>query len=436
MATGLSRTLTFTQLAFYGVGTMVGAGIYSVIGAAAGEAGYFLWVSFIFAGIAALLTALSYAELSSMFQKAGAEYQYLKHAFPEWRLLSFLGGSLIAMNAAATSATVSLAFAGYLNVFLAVPQAVTAYALLTLCTLVNIWGIRQSTWVSIAMICVEVVGLVIIVAAGFIDGEPSRNWAGGMEAFHPGGVFGATALIFFVFIGFEDVANLSEEAKDAQRNVPRALLASVFLTSCLYLLVALAVAALAEPEALAGSDSPLSLAVERAWPGIGKVLAVTALFATASTALITLVSISRMLLGMARDRIMPAPVASILPSRQTPWVAALVLAGLAGLLIPFGEVKTVASISSFGILLVFIGIQSAVIALRLRAPEKERGFRVPLSVGRVPVPPVIGILMAAALLTQFEPVVYLTGGAIISAALLVYRFAVAKRLHPGHPSGQ
>src|SRR5688572_6522040 len=109
MATGLNRSLNLPQLVFYGVGSMIGAGIYSVIGAAAGEAGSGLWLSFIFAGVAAFLTVLSYAELISMFPKTGAEYQFLKHAFPKRRVLPFMAGWLIALNAAATSATVALA---------------------------------------------------------------------------------------------------------------------------------------------------------------------------------------------------------------------------------------------------------------------------------------------------------------------------------------
>ena len=121
MTQSLARSLSLTQLIFYGVGTIVGAGIYTIIGSAAGLAGTALWVSMLWAGAAAFLTALSYAELVSMLPKAGAEYQFLKAAFPKAPLVSFLAGFLIALNAAATSATVSLAFAGYLKVFLELP---------------------------------------------------------------------------------------------------------------------------------------------------------------------------------------------------------------------------------------------------------------------------------------------------------------------------
>jgi APA family basic amino acid/polyamine antiporter len=421
----LKRTLNLPQLVFYGVGTMVGAGIYSVIGAAAAEAGTQLWVSFAFAGIAAFLTVLSYAELIAMYPQTGAEYNFLKAAFPKHPLLAFLAGYLIALNAAATSATVALAFSGYLNVFFETPASWVALALLILCTLLNIAGIRESTWVSISLICIEVSGLLLLIWSGFQSGDmaaafsPDRNATAAQGV---AGIFTATALIFFIFIGFEDVANLSEETHEPVRTVPRALIISVILTSLLYLLVALAFIALSELDGLADDDSPLSTAAGSVAPWRGQALAIAALFATASTALISLISISRMLFGMARGGDMPKALASTLPGRQTPWVAALLLLLVACLLLPLGEIKTVASVSSFGVLLVFAAVQVAMITLRLRQPDRERPFRVALAIGRVPLLPVVGILIIGALLTQFEPVVYAVGGGAIMLGLGIYFF--------------
>lgn len=151
----------------------MGAGIFTIIGSAAGLVGNALWVSLLFAGAAAFLTALSYAELIAMMPKARAEYQFLKAGFPEAPLVSFLAGFLIALNAAATSATVSLAFAGYLKVFLEVPVPLTALALLTLCTALNIAGLRQATWVGIGVIVIEVSGLLLLIAMGL------KKWRSG-----------------------------------------------------------------------------------------------------------------------------------------------------------------------------------------------------------------------------------------------------------------
>ncbi len=425
----LHRTLNLPQLAFYGVGTMVGAGIYSVIGTAAGEAGSNLWISFIFAGIAAFLTVLSYAELASMFQKTGAEYQFLMHAFPRRPLFSFMAGYLIALNAAATSATVALAFAGYLNFFVSVPTLLTAFLLLAACTAVNIAGIRESTWVSIGLICIEVAGLVIMIWSGFESGGMGKSLEASAGWDHAGGIFTATALIFFIYIGFEDVANLSEETIEPAKTVPRALIVSVIITSILYVLVSFSVIAISDPLALARSRSPLSDAAGAISPWRGKALAVAALFATASTALISLIAISRMLFGMAREGDMPKPLSRTWASRKTPWVAALVLFAFACLLLPLGEVKIVASVSSFGVLLVFASVHAAMIALRYVKPNMERPFRVPFSIGRLPVLPPIGIVVILSLLTQFEPIVYLVGGAAIALGLAVY--FVQRRLKGG-----
>ena len=415
----LARSLSLTQLIFYGVGTIVGAGIYTIIGSAAGLAGTALWVSMLFAGAAAFLTALSYAELIAMMPRAGAEYQFLKAAFPKAPLVSFLAGFLIALNAAATSATVSLAFAGYLKVFLAVPAPLTALALLTLCTALNIAGLRQSTWVGIAMIVIEVGGLLLLIAMGLHKGDPGTAIT--LPTFDDGpGIFAATALVFFVYIGFEDVANLSEEAKDARRDVPRALLWSVAITSLLYLLVVWAVLSVVEPRQLTQSDSPLTTAGLAIAPWLAWTLAITAMFATASTALISLLSISRLLFAMARDGDMPRVLARTMLRRKSPWVAALVLYAAACALLPLGEVRIIASISALGILAVFVGVHAAVIVLRFREPERERPFRISWRIGRMPLLPPLGIGISLALMTRFEPVVYaVTAGAVVFG-MLVY----------------
>jgi APA family basic amino acid/polyamine antiporter len=418
--TVLDRALSLPQLTFFGVGSMVGAGIYSVIGAAAGEAGTNLWLSFLLAGAAAVLTVLSYAELSSALPKAGAEYQFLKAAFPRWRMPAFLAGYFIAVNAAATVATVAVAFAGYLTVFAPVAALPTALVLIAVCTAVNIFGIRQSAWVGVALICIEVAGLILIAAVGFLYGSPGRSFAAMPTLGDVGGIFAATALLFFMYTGFEDVANLAEESRDPQRSIPRALVFSVVFTTVVYILVSIAAIALAPPSALAGSDHPLTTAVGTVEPWLGQALAVCALFATASTALIVLVSVSRLLYGMARDGAMPDVLARLLAGRRTPWVAALALFGIACLMLPLGEVKIIASVSSLGVLSVFIAVQTAVIVLRYSQPQMPRSFRVPLAVGRFPVLPAVGIAITAVLLTQFEAVVYLVGLAALAVGCGLY----------------
>ena len=246
MAGALQRSLNLPQLVFYGIGTIVGAGIYSIIGAAAGLAGGAFWLSFALASAVALLTALSYAELSAMFPRAGAEYRFLSEAFPDHDWPSFLAGWLIALNAAATAATVALAFANYLQAFVELPKIPVALGLLAACTLANVAGLKQATWLAIVLTSIECGGLLLVVVLGFASGNVGAHVAlpAASGAFG-GGILAATALVFFMYIGFEDIANLAEESRRPERAMPRALLISVVATSILYLLVAFAVLSLA-----------------------------------------------------------------------------------------------------------------------------------------------------------------------------------------------
>lgn len=427
MAGQLRATLSLTQLTFYGVGTVVGAGIYSIIGAAAGQVGEGMWVSMALAALAAFITALSYAELIAMYPRAGAEFHFLANAFPQWPLLPYAAGFLVALNAAATSAAVSVSFAEYLRVFVEVPVLLTALLLLLLCTAINILGLRESTWVSITLICIEVGGLLVLIAGGWMRADPFeavRLPAGGQWP----AVFAGAALMFFIYIGFESVVNLAEEAKQPKRDLPRALLLSVVITSLIYLLVAWAALALVGAEALAQSASPLERAGAAVHPRLGQTLAVTALFATASTALISLISVSRLLYGMAREDEFPRVVAHLLPGRKTPWVAALLLLLASVALLGLKKLETMASISALGLLLVFTGVQLTLIVLRYKEPERERPFRLPLNLGRLPLIPLLGIVATLALATQFEPVVYaVTAGTLLAAAGLRFLTANKKR---------
>lgn len=418
MAGALKRTLNLPQLVFYGIGTIVGAGIYSIIGAAAGLAGGAFWLSFALASVVALLTALSYAELSAMFPRAGAEYRFLSEAFPDRQWPSFLAGWLIALNAAATAATVALAFANYLQEFVALPKAAAALGLLAACTAVNVAGLRQSTWLAVVLTSIECGGLLLVVALGFSSGNVGAHAAlPGAASGAFGGILAATALVFFMYIGFEDIANLAEESRRPERTMPRALLASVVATSLLYLLVAFAVLSLADPAGLAEAAAPLSFAVARTAPWAATALAACALVATASTALITLVSVSRLLFAMARDGLLPAPLARISGRRKVPWVAALALFAAACALLPLGKVEATAGVSALGILLVFAGVQVALILLRRSRPGAKRPFRVPLSIGWLPLPAALGIAGCAFLLLQLPMRAWLIAGGAIAAGV-------------------
>lgn len=422
----LARTLALPQLVLMGIGTIVGAGIYSVIGAVAALAGRAMWASLALAGLAAALNALSYSELISARHKAGAEYQFMRAAFPHWPVLAYLTGFFVALHCAATSAAVSLSFAGYLRAHVPAPELPLAWTLLVVCTALNIAGIRESAWAGIALIVLAVGGLLLVTVLGFGYGQPSQA----LRPVAPGQgheALAGAALLFFAFIGFENVANLSEESRRPAVDVPRAMLASLFITGVLYLLLVWAVLALLEPHVVAASQAPLAEAAARASPWAGPLVRTAALFATASTALLVLVSITRLVFAMAREGDFPSVLARTSRRRNTPWVAALLLFIGASALLHLREVAVVASVSTLGILIAFSGVHAAVIALRLHPRGPAPAFRIPLSVGALPLPAVLGLGANLMLMTQFTGRVYAVTAATMGAGLLAYAWMRQRR---------
>lgn len=422
MQTKLAQSLGLPGLLFYGVGVIVGAGIYSIIGAAAGVAGRLLWLSLVLAAVPAVLAALCYAELSTRFPKAGGSYVYVRKALPRITWPAFMIGFTVAATAAATGATVSIAFAGYLSMFLPVPQWLGAMILLALCTIINIIGIRESAWVTGVCTAIEVLGLVLIIGAGFVsdgatEGLLDMSTARGGLA----GVFSGAALCFFVFTGFEGLANLAEETKKPRRNLPLALMISLVITTVLYVCVAIAATALMDPQSLAQSNSPLADAARAAHPRLATALGWIALFATANTALITLVVGSRLLFGMADEGDMPAALARTLSNRKTPWVAAIVILAATMCLLPLGEVALVGSISSMLTLFDFAAVGIALVLLRFHASEEEArdAFRLPVAVGRVPVVPILLIISIVLLARHFDGKVYLVTTIVMAFGALL-----------------
>jgi len=409
----LKPVLGPAQLFFYSVGVIVGAGIYSVIGAAAGLAGEALWLSFLLGALAALLTGLSYAEMATAFPYAGAEYIYVQKAMPRWRWAAFGTGAIILIGGAATAATVAVAFAGYVRIFFDLPEMVSALGLLVACTALGLWGLRESSWANIVFTLIEVAGLVLVITVGLTR----DSFGAALAALPHSGVMASAAIIFFVYLGFEEIANLAEEVRDPARDLPRAIFASIVATTVLYVLVALAVVALVTPRELAASEAPLATALASVWPRSAGLLSAVALFATANTVLITLIATARVAFSMGRDGGMPTALARVLPARQTPWVASLLIFAIAAALIPIGKLDFLAGLSSFAAVLAFLAVNVALIVLRFRRPDQPRPFRVPLAIGRLPVLPVLGIAALGLLLLHFERVVYLAGlGAIVLAA--------------------
>lgn len=419
----LTRVLGPTQLFFYSVGVIIGAGVYSVIGVAAGLAGEGLWVSFLIGAVAALLTGLSYAEMATTFPAAGAEYIYVGLAWPKAEWASFSIGLILLIGGAATATTVAVAFGGYLKTFVDIPVWFSAAALLTLCTGLNILGLRESSWANIVFTLIEIGGLLLVIVAGLTR----ENFGEPLFTLPSSNVVAGAAVLFFVYLGFEEIANLAEEVRDPGRDIPRAIFLSLGVTTVLYVLIALAAMALASPRELAGSEAPLALAIAKVWPQASGLISGIALFATANTVLITVIATARVGFSMGRDGEMPRPLGRLLPKRQTPWIAALVIYVIALLLVPFGSLGFLAGLSSFAAVLAFLAVNLALIALRYRKPAHKRPFRVPFAIGKLPIIPLLAIGALGLLLVHFEKEVYVAG----AMALVLAAVALAlRRLTP------
>ncbi len=414
----LKRELSLFQVVFYGLGVIIGAGIYVLIGKAAGMAGNSVWLSFALAAVIASLTGLSYAELSSMFPRSSAEYIYTRKAFSS-RLFSFSFAWFIIFVGAVAAATVALGFGGYFQNMFGTPIVLNAAALVIGLSLLNFYGLKESMKLNIACVAITIGGLLLVIFLG-IPYLGSVNYFDMRFGFE--GVMAAAAFIFFAFLGFEDIVNISEETKKPRRTMPKAILAAILIVSALYIMVSMSVVSILPWQELAKSNAPLADVSEAAMPGSSFLFSIIALLATASTVLIFLIAFSRRLFGMAEEHSLPKIFSSIHPTRKTPWVAIFCMMAVALLFVLIGDIRTVASITDFGAFLIFAFVNFTLIWLRYKEPSVERNFRVPINVGVFPVLPFLGLLFSVAMLFQFNWSIVLLSIAIIASGAIVYKF--------------
>ena len=232
----LKRDLGLLEVTLSGIGIILGAGIYVLIGQAAGLAGNAIWLAFLLSAIMALLTGLSYAELFSMFPKAGAEYDYVTNAFNS--RLAFVVGWLVFLSGVLAAATVALGFAGYLTALTSIPMLISAIGLLIVLTVLLAYGVKETARVAVIATLIEVAGLIIVIAIGLPHLGSVNYWE--MPQGYSG-LFAASALIFFAYQGFESMVKFSEETKKPDTTVPKALILALAVSSVLYILVALSV---------------------------------------------------------------------------------------------------------------------------------------------------------------------------------------------------
>jgi amino acid transporter len=382
-APSLMRTIGPAQMALYGLGSMLGAGIYGLIGKAAGQAGNAVWLSFVVALVAALLTAFSYASLGSRYPRAaGAAYVTERaYGFP---LLSFMVGLALVCSGLTSIATQSQVFAANIAALFgleSIPLSWLALGFLLILTGLVFRGIRESMWVNVLCTLIEAGGLVIVIVAG------ASYWGsvGYLETpTLPGGdhaallVMQAAVLAFFAFIGFEDMINVAEETRDPERTVPLGLILAMAAAAVIYIAIAVTAVSVVPWQELAEAPGPITAVMERAAPSVPPLLfTVITLFAVANTALVNYVTASRLIYGMARQGLLPQRLGNVHAARRTPHLAVaalfLVLAPLALL----GTITELAAATVLLLLLVFTVVNGALFILKGRDGEKRGRFEIP-----------------------------------------------------------
>ena len=420
--TALKPVISRPLLVAFIVGDVLGAGIYALVGEVAGEVGGAIWTAFLGALALALFTAASYAELVSKYPRAAGAALYVNRAFRR-PFLTFLVAFAVMCSGLSSAATLATAFGGdYLSEFVTLPNVLVGVVFLAVLAAINFRGIKESVAVNLGLTLIEVAGLALVVAIGLAfvldgGGDPGRALEFGEGEAVPLAILAGISLAFYALIGFEDSVNVAEEAREPHRIFPSALRDGLLVAGAIYLVVTV-IASMAVPTGrLAGSDGPLLEVVQVGPLAMNtKVFAAIALFALMNGALINLVMASRLVYGMAEERIIPGAFGRVHPGRRTPWVAIIFTTAIAVLLVVLGDLETLADTTVLLLLFVFVGVNVAVLVLRRETVDHEH-FRAP------PVVPQIGVTVCVALIIQKlfdDTVVFAYAGGLIAIGVVLW----------------
>lgn len=374
----LRRVLSLPLITFYGLGTILGAGIYVLVGKIAGVAGLYTPVAFIIAAIVAGFTGFSYAELSARHPLAGGEVVYVEEGL-HIRALSLLVGLAIVAAGCVSAATITRGFVGYLNLFVAVPATPVVAGTVIVLGGIAIWGMRESAWAAATATGIELVGLLMVLGVAWPSlGALPERWPELLpmaETAAWSSVMLGAFLAFFAFIGFEDMVNVAEEVHDPVNNLPRAILIALGLATALYILIALVAVLSLPPSVLSASSAPLALVYQESGGKHPEILGIISLFAVINGALVQIIMAARVLYGMAAAQWIPRPFAQIGKRTGTPVIATIVTALLVLLLALALPLVALAKITSGVLLGVFALVNLALIRIKKHHPAPD-GVRV------------------------------------------------------------
>ncbi|MHB9755014.1 amino acid permease [Streptomyces sp. BYX5S] len=444
----LRRSLGMWQLTMISIGATLGTGIFVVLGEAVPKAGPAVTLSFVIAGLTALFSALSYAELAGTIPVAGSSYSYAYATMGE--LLAWVCGWCLVLEYGVSVAAVAVGWGEYLNELLdgtigvTIPDALSAppgdggifnlpaLIVVLLAMVFLLGGAKESARANTVMVAVKIAALLLFCVIGFM-GFKSGNY----EDFMPlgmAGVSAAGATLFFSYIGFDAASTAGEEAKNPQRDLPRAIMLSLIIVTALYVLVA-AVAVGARPwTGFTDSEATLAAIMKdvTGQPFWGTVLAAGAVIAIASVVLTVLYGQTRVLFAMSRDGLVPKVFAKVHPKTGAPRANTVIVSLFCGVLaaaIPLGQL---ADATSIGTLFAFALVNIAVIVLRRTRPDMKRSFRVPLA----PVLPLVGFGFCVWMMGSLSAITWIVFGVWMAVGLVFYFSYGMRRSRLAAPAAQ
>ncbi|GIH60654.1 amino acid permease [Microbispora siamensis] len=466
----LRRSLSALDLTVFGIGVIVGTGIFVLTGVAArNTAGPAVAISFVIAGIVCALAALCYAEFAATVPVAGSAYTYAYATigeFPAWiigwdlMLELALGAAVVASGWSGYFASLLKNFGIYLPSSIAGDEAVfnvPAALIVILLTGVLVAGIKMSARFNGAMVAVKLAVVLLVIVAGlfFVKGAnyrpfipPSHQMAAGEGmktpliqvlfgvqpvAYGVFGVFTAAALVFFAYIGFDVVATAAEETRRPQRDLPIGIIASLVVCTILYVAVSLVVVGMQHYSELSAS-APLADAFRSVGqPWMATLISIGAIAGLTTVVMILMLGQSRVLFAMCRDSLLPRSLAKVHPTFRTPYRITIVIGAVTALLAALIPLSAIAELVNIGTLFAFVIVAVAVMVLRRTRPDLPRSFRTPF----VPVVPILSVLASAYLMlnlpveTWFRFFVWMWVGTVVYFLYGYRRSRVATASTPG-----
>ena len=413
----LEKRLRLFEATMAGVGFILGAGIYVLIGAVANYSGSAIWLSFIFAGLAALSSGFSYAELSSMFPVAESEYIYANEGIG--KKYGFYAYISVILALTIGISGVAMGFASYFSELTGVSSIpLIALCVITLFAILNWYSIKYAARVTFISTLISIVGLLSIVGIAFFSNPEPTNYFIMPEGLM--GVIKGASLIFFAYLGFEGIVKIADETKNARKNIPLAIILAIVISTIVYLAVAIAAISVLPWEDLASSSAPLAdVAAAVLGNRAFTILAIIALFSTANTILMGILSSSRGFYGLGQI-FKKFKSLSKIGKRNTPTKAIILTSLIAIAFLAFDDISTIVGFTNFLIFATFIIINISAINLRYRKPELKRKFKMPLNIGKIPVFSVFGILISLLLIFNLQPLHIISGFVASGVIFLIY----------------